>query len=173
MFNVGHNMFILAEGFCNYTQPGGPPPSAPANETGGADAASKRDLEIDYNLAKRQSDNTTESPYGKCWDGSITNGGNPARRDVQMLPAYSYVVLQWNQDNPGAWPFHCHIVSHTYQSEKQEANRPSAGLALERRICMDGSRTATSHPARDADSFDHGTVSPPSRSDSVHVADNI
>jgi FtsP/CotA-like multicopper oxidase with cupredoxin domain len=109
----GHNMFVLAEGFCNYSQPTGPPggpPGAPANETGGAGAASKRELEIDYNLAKRQSDNETESPYGKCWDGSITNEANPARRDVHMLPAYSYVVLQWNQDNPGVWPFHCHIV---------------------------------------------------------------
>jgi hypothetical protein len=24
----------------------------------------------------------------------------------------SYIVLQWNQDNPGVWPLHCHIAWH-------------------------------------------------------------
>ena len=22
------------------------------------------------------------------------------------------MVVQWNQDNPGIWPFHCHIAWH-------------------------------------------------------------
>jgi len=52
------------------------------------------------------------------WDGSITNSGNPQRRDVQIVqPAASatdpaYIVLQYDQDNPGVWPFHCHIAWH-------------------------------------------------------------
>ena len=51
------------------------------------------------------------------WDGRITNVNNPQRRDVQLLPGGSstspgYIVLQWNQDNPGTWPFHCHIAWH-------------------------------------------------------------
>lgn len=52
------------------------------------------------------------------WDGSITNPSNPQRRDVQLVqPAASatdpsYIVLQYDQDNAGVWPFHCHIAWH-------------------------------------------------------------
>ena len=55
------------------------------------------------------------------WDGTITNIRNTQRRDVQlMLPAAlidgvsvpSYMVVQYNTDNPGVWPFHCHIAWH-------------------------------------------------------------
>lgn len=42
----------------------------------------------------------------------MTNPSNPARRDVVQLQANSYIVLQWNQDNPGIWPLHCHIAWH-------------------------------------------------------------
>lgn len=46
------------------------------------------------------------------WDGTtITNPNNPQRRDVQMLPVGGHIVWQINADNPGVWPFHCHIVS--------------------------------------------------------------
>ena len=34
------------------------------------------------------------------------------RRDVHMLLPEHYIVVQWNQDNPGAWPMHCHIAWH-------------------------------------------------------------
>lgn len=52
------------------------------------------------------------------WDGSIVNPTNPARRDVSILPVAasptvpSYIVLQIEADNPGVWPFHCHIAWH-------------------------------------------------------------
>ena len=46
------------------------------------------------------------------WDGTIINPSNPARRDVFLLPAGGHLVLQWNSDNPGVWPFHCHIAWH-------------------------------------------------------------
>ncbi|KAK5741177.1 hypothetical protein LTR17_004117 [Elasticomyces elasticus] len=52
------------------------------------------------------------------WDGSIVNANNPQRRDVQLLPnAVSatepgYIVIQYDTDNPGVWPFHCHIAWH-------------------------------------------------------------
>jgi FtsP/CotA-like multicopper oxidase with cupredoxin domain len=55
--------------------------------------------------------------YG-TWDGSITNANNPQRRDVQWLDAAqdastpSYMVFQIETDNPGVWPFHCHIAWH-------------------------------------------------------------
>ncbi|CAN9224059.1 unnamed protein product [Alternaria alternata] len=55
------------------------------------------------------------------WDGVVTNPENTLRRDVhQMQNARnvtgtvepSYLVLQFTQDNPGAWPLHCHLAWH-------------------------------------------------------------
>ncbi|KAI9148764.1 extracellular dihydrogeodin oxidase/laccase-like protein [Paramyrothecium foliicola] len=51
------------------------------------------------------------------WDGVITNPQNPQRRDSHQIGnGYpdnpSYMVLQWETDNPGVWPFHCHLVVH-------------------------------------------------------------
>lgn len=47
------------------------------------------------------------------WDGTtIVKEDNPQRRDVQILPANGYMVLQLTADNPGAWPLHCHIAWH-------------------------------------------------------------
>lgn len=46
------------------------------------------------------------------WDGSVVRGANPQRRDVQIVQAGGYLVLQFESDNPGAWPLHCHIAWH-------------------------------------------------------------
>ena len=47
------------------------------------------------------------------WDGSsVVNGANPQRRDVQLLQPNGYLVVQIDADNPGVWPFHCHIAWH-------------------------------------------------------------
>ena len=46
------------------------------------------------------------------WDGVTLNTKNPMRRDVHILRAHGALVLQWDQDNPGVWPFHCHIAWH-------------------------------------------------------------
>lgn len=61
------------------------------------------------------------------WDGTVTNPENPQRRDVQLLPNAikspastpnntviipGYLVLQFDLDNPGIWPLHCHIAWH-------------------------------------------------------------
>ena len=51
------------------------------------------------------------------WDGSIVHGANPQRRDVQLLQpgtttVPSHMVIQIDADNPGVWPFHCHIAWH-------------------------------------------------------------
>ena len=69
------------------------------------------------------------SGFGE-WDGKsgIVNPKNPLRRDTQLLGqgqfngsttpenfflgVPSYVVLQYEQDNPGVWPFHCHVSWH-------------------------------------------------------------
>jgi FtsP/CotA-like multicopper oxidase with cupredoxin domain len=46
------------------------------------------------------------------WDGTIVNAANPQRRDVQLVPPNGYFVFQFDTDNPGVWPFHCHIAWH-------------------------------------------------------------
>ncbi|MCJ1347713.1 hypothetical protein MMC31_005942 [Peltigera leucophlebia] len=51
------------------------------------------------------------------WDGTINHIQNTQRRDVQLIqpgsPAVpSHLVIQYNTDNPGVWPFHCHIAWH-------------------------------------------------------------
>ena len=51
------------------------------------------------------------------WNGAVTNPSNPQRRDTQLMAAGSadipsYIVIQWNADNPGIWPLHCHSFGH-------------------------------------------------------------
>ncbi|KAI4181461.1 MAG: hypothetical protein L6R41_006605 [Letrouitia leprolyta] len=46
------------------------------------------------------------------WDGKITNYPYTTRRDVQIVQAQGYLVIQYDTDNPGVWPFHCHIAWH-------------------------------------------------------------
>ncbi|KAI5247379.1 hypothetical protein E4T42_05996 [Aureobasidium subglaciale] len=52
------------------------------------------------------------------YDNTVTNPSNPQRRDTIWVQAAkdantpAYVVLQIDQDNPGVWPFHCHIAWH-------------------------------------------------------------
>ena len=46
------------------------------------------------------------------WDGTIKHAKNPQRRDVQLLQPLGYMVMQINAENPGVWPFHCHIAWH-------------------------------------------------------------
>lgn len=65
------------------------------------------------------------------WDGTVTNPSNPLRRDTHNLQPGtveepSYVVLEWMQDNPGIWPFHCHIAIHA-----------SAGMFILVMVCRD------------------------------------
>lgn len=83
----GHNIQVLQEGACNI--------ASPSN-------SSKRGLEIDYGTRTKRQDGA-----GACWDGSIVRPDNPQRRDVHMLQANSYIVIQYFQDNPGVWPLHC------------------------------------------------------------------
>jgi len=46
------------------------------------------------------------------WDGHVVRPSNPQRRDAQQVRPHGYMVWQVNADNPGAWPFHCHIAWH-------------------------------------------------------------
>ncbi|RDW61330.1 hypothetical protein BP5796_11222 [Coleophoma crateriformis] len=46
------------------------------------------------------------------WDGTIIRPTNPQRRDVQQVRVGGHIVFQYDTDNPGVWPFHCHIAWH-------------------------------------------------------------
>ena len=37
---------------------------------------------------------------------------NPPRRDVQNVEPLGHIVVQMDVENPGIWPFHCHIAWH-------------------------------------------------------------
>lgn len=63
------------------------------------------------------------------WDGTVTKS-NPQRRDVHILRPGSggqpaYMVIEFNTDNPGVWPFHCHIAWHV-----------SSGLYVNIMVCL-------------------------------------
>lgn len=50
---------------------------------------------------------------GSVWNGSIDgNPENPMRRDVQLVPEGGYAAIQFDANNPGVWPFHCHVAWH-------------------------------------------------------------
>ncbi|KAI1312034.1 putative multicopper oxidase [Xylaria venustula] len=46
------------------------------------------------------------------WDGTIDNVDNPPRGDTHLLPPSGHLVVQFETDNPGVWPFHCHVAWH-------------------------------------------------------------
>ncbi|KAI1777419.1 putative multicopper oxidase [Hypoxylon cercidicola] len=132
----GHNFMVLREGPCDdnatvfpHGQPefahvfspaeasyhfgGGPDPSNQPNQRR-VDASSD-----DEHRGQGQGQGQGGRPrpniigdYGSCWDGTIVNPQNPQRRDVQMLLPGHYIVIQFELDNPGIWPLHCHIAWH-------------------------------------------------------------
>jgi len=78
------------------------------------------------------------------WDGStVVRPNNPQRRDVQMVPANGYLVWQADADNPGSWPFHCHIAWHAstglsvdiLEQPKQIENMPVPDTSSQ--VCRD------------------------------------
>lgn len=46
------------------------------------------------------------------WNGEIAHIENTQRRDVQLVQPSGFIVIQYNTDNPGVWPLHCHIAWH-------------------------------------------------------------
>jgi len=58
-----------------------------------------------------------EEGFGE-WNGTLTQAQNPIRRDTQLVQKAqsftvpAYIVLQFDTDNSGMWPFHCHLAWH-------------------------------------------------------------
>ena len=46
-------------------------------------------------------------------DGYL-NFDNPQFRDTETLPKGGWLYLRFRADNPGVWPFHCHIQAHEW-----------------------------------------------------------
>ncbi|KAL1877560.1 hypothetical protein VTK73DRAFT_8549 [Phialemonium thermophilum] len=46
------------------------------------------------------------------WDGTIVRPQNPMRRDVAIVGPSGHLVVQFDSNNPGVWPFHCHTAWH-------------------------------------------------------------
>lgn len=49
---------------------------------------------------------------GEFRDGLPLNLDAPVRKDTVSIPASGHAVVQWREDNPGFWFFHCHIEWH-------------------------------------------------------------
>ncbi|EMC94990.1 hypothetical protein BAUCODRAFT_72110 [Baudoinia panamericana UAMH 10762] len=49
---------------------------------------------------------------GATWNGEIVNPENPMRRDGILIPPYGFAAIQFELDNPGVWPLHCHVAWH-------------------------------------------------------------
>lgn len=45
-------------------------------------------------------------------DSGVMNFQNPILRDTVNIPGFGWGVLRFVVDNPGVWPFHCHIGWH-------------------------------------------------------------
>ncbi|GFR39835.1 hypothetical protein Agub_g329 [Astrephomene gubernaculifera] len=46
------------------------------------------------------------------------NTANPAFRDTVTVPQGGWAYLRFVADNPGVWPFHCHILPHIYMGQQ-------------------------------------------------------
>jgi hypothetical protein len=103
------------------------------------------------------------------WDGKVQNPTNPPRRDVKLIaPASipsslsgstpSYLVIEFNADNPGVWPFHCHIAWHVSAGLyvnilEREKDIKSTGLqAIIDQTCKPWDTFSNSHVVDEIDS---------------------
>lgn len=58
------------------------------------------------------------SGFGVADEKTIIRPDDPQRRGVMIMPPGtearpSYLVIQWDADNPGVWPLHCHFSWHS------------------------------------------------------------
>lgn len=75
--------------------------------------ASGPGLEVANSVFPSTDANPLSSLPPTAWNGTIeTSTVNPARRDTHIVPALGYAVFQFDTDNAGVWPFHCHTAWH-------------------------------------------------------------
>ena len=51
-------------------------------------------------------------------ESRLINTFNPALRDTVTLLPRSWVYIRYLANNPGIWPFHCHILWHMYMGQQ-------------------------------------------------------
>lgn len=78
------------------------------------------------------------------WDGTIVHPENPNRRDTTLLQPNGHLVTQFETDNPGIWPFHCHVAWHvsaglmvTIMERPEELTQRHQIPAVMSRTCKD------------------------------------
>ncbi|KAK9475885.1 Cupredoxin [Lipomyces japonicus] len=48
----------------------------------------------------------------KQYGSVVSNATNPMKRDTLQVVSYGWALIRFVADNPGLWPFHCHITWH-------------------------------------------------------------
>jgi len=51
-------------------------------------------------------------PFDPQTDYKYLNLVDPPKRDVVLVPPHTWTVIRMRFDNPGAWYFHCHTMTH-------------------------------------------------------------
>ena len=87
---------------------------------------------------------------------SINNATTNASTDYQGTPAY--IVLQYEQDNPGVWPFHCHIAWHvsdgfamTFLERPDDIRKEMSIPDVMQQTCTDWSAWTSNHVVDEID----------------------
>ena len=88
----GHNFAVLAMGYASF------------NNTTGVHLSDNEDVVCNSQLCTRPAWRDGRSPTLNLID--------PAVRDVLIVPAGGYAVIQFRSDNPGFWFMHCHLQLH-------------------------------------------------------------
>eukprot|EP00199_Chlamydomonas_sp_CCMP681_P000320 CAMPEP_0119105092 /NCGR_PEP_ID=MMETSP1180-20130426/3149_1 /TAXON_ID=3052 ORGANISM="Chlamydomonas cf sp, Strain CCMP681" /NCGR_SAMPLE_ID=MMETSP1180 /ASSEMBLY_ACC=CAM_ASM_000741 /LENGTH=596 /DNA_ID=CAMNT_0007090057 /DNA_START=170 /DNA_END=1960 /DNA_ORIENTATION=+ len=55
--------------------------------------------------------------YDPIVDGAALDTTYPMLRDTTTLPAWGWLYIRFQANNPGIWPLHCHIMSHMYMGQ--------------------------------------------------------
>ncbi|KXZ44185.1 hypothetical protein GPECTOR_71g546 [Gonium pectorale] len=56
--------------------------------------------------------------------GASLNTANPPLRDTVTVAASGWAYLRFRADNPGVWPFHCHILPHIFMGQQATSRQP-------------------------------------------------
>ncbi|KXL41948.1 hypothetical protein M433DRAFT_59630 [Acidomyces richmondensis BFW] len=83
---------------------------------------------VDYSNSAANGPHGPVFANGSTWDGAVINPANPTRRDGIIIPPYGFAALQLELDNPGVWPFHCHIAWHLSGGQGMNILYNAAGI---------------------------------------------
>lgn len=59
-----------------------------------------------------------DGTYSPAVHNTTLNTYNPILRDTITLPRYGWAYIRLTANNPGVWPFHCHIMWHAFMGQQ-------------------------------------------------------